>query len=111
MSVQVNTYVLRGAMLGYEQLIERHEALEPYLDDPFEGIHHHDGLCVLIDGMSGEYVAIGHVIAKSRDGAQFDAPVALPPPDAMSAELLKTAIEALVGVPVVIGDFVISHYR
>lgn len=118
MSVQCNTYVLRGAVLPYSLFKAEagddddvHDRLEPYMDNAFEGIHHHEGLCVLFDGMSSKYVAIGYVRAKTKNHAGFEEPVAIPPPDAMGDALLKAAIEKLAGSAVVIGDHVISHYR
>ena len=113
MSVQMNTYVLRGAMLPCDLFRgdEGHAKLEPYMDSAFEGINHYEGLCVLYDGMSSKYVAIGQVLAKSENGQGFDRPVAIPPDDLHLCELMRPAIERLAGIPVVIGTFVISHYR
>lgn len=68
MSVQSNTYVLVGVMLDYDDFTEeQHDALEPYRDSAYRGIEHHNGLCAIVDGMGGEYVAIGRVVAKSDD--------------------------------------------
>lgn len=68
MSVQSNTYVLVGVKLPFEHFNEdQRESHEDYTDSSRKGIHHHNGLCVIGDGMSGEYYFIGRVIAKSID--------------------------------------------
>jgi hypothetical protein len=69
MSVQSNTYVIVGVKLEYEHFSEEQEEdlLEPYKDSAYSGIHHHNGLCVISDGMSGNYIIAGRVLAKSVD--------------------------------------------
>ena len=68
MSVQVNTYLVIGVKLPYDDKWtgeDNYEKFEDYHDSAYEGIHHHNGLCMLSDGMSGEYVIIGKVLQKS----------------------------------------------
>ncbi len=68
MSVHSNTYVLVGVKLPFEHFNEdQRESHEAYTDSSRKGIHHHNGLCVIDDGMSGEYCFIGRVLAKSID--------------------------------------------
>lgn len=68
MSVQSNTYVMVGVMLPYDELTEQqHNDSEAYQDSAYKGIQHHNGLCVIADGMNGRYVAIGRVLAKTDD--------------------------------------------
>ncbi|HID9808664.1 TPA: hypothetical protein ACXI3M_006725 [Pseudomonas aeruginosa] len=68
MSVQSNTYVLVGVKLPFEHFNEdQRESHEAYTDRSRKGIHHHNGLCVIDDGMNGEYCFIGRVLAKSID--------------------------------------------
>jgi hypothetical protein len=113
MSVQMNTYVLIGDVFDYAKLKDRYDELEPYMDDAFYGIHHHKGLCVIYDGMNGRYVAIGRVLAKTRDGEGFDAPVQIPllTPDAEERAALAEQIAALAGQAAQVRHLVISHYR
>lgn len=116
MSVQMNTYCIVGALLPYKPFRDDkwHDKLEPYMDSAFEGIKHHDGLCVLFDGMNGDYVAIGHVIAKTEDSQGFDKPIEVPSGNPLTEmPELEKKIRALVpnGVEVRIGCYVISHYR
>jgi hypothetical protein len=110
----MNTYCLVGALLPYAPF-ESHgwyDKLEPYMDSPYEGIKHHDGLCVLFDGMNGKYVAIGHVIAKTGNHCGFEEPIEVPSGALPELPNLEQKIRRLVpdDVPVRIGRYVISHF-
>lgn len=74
MSVQINQYLMFGVKLPFEKSEFSYEKYEPYLDSPFEGIRHHNGLCVVDDGMNGKYMFIGRVLAKSLDGNHIEGP-------------------------------------
>lgn len=134
MSVQCNTYVMQGVLFMHDDMESVKplcKKFEPYEDSAFEGIKHHEGLCVLYDGMNGKYVAIGRVLAKTENDQGFDEPFCiggerdLPPlsfyhaPDGdLPPDDLKSAIEALIERPLgwasiggEIRTFVISHYR
>ncbi len=118
MSVQANTYIMRGALLTYDA-VKRHlgnnvfDTFKPYLDDAFKGVHHHDGLCVLFDGMNGKYVAIGQVIAKTANHQGFEE--AYDFADGSFGEnkdrVLREKIKALTGFDVDIEWLVLTHYR
>lgn len=96
MSVQVNTYIAFGAMMPFSTLNEdEYDTYEPYMDSAFKGIHHHNGLCVIRDGMNGEYVFIGRVLAKSRVHEHFD--------QAMTPEVTPTEME-------LIGNLIASQF-
>lgn len=110
MSTQINTYAMVGAILPYDG--ELYDKLEPYMDDAFEGVQHHDGLCVLYDGMNGEYIAVGKVVAKSANHEGFVAPVRLPAPTPDEIWLLRIEIGKLFpGVSFCVEPLVITHYR
>lgn len=120
MSVQSNTYVLVGAVLPFDEFDTIHddpyEALEPYMDSAFKGIHHHNGLCVLYDGMGGRYIAVGRVLAKSDDqngNYGFNSPVNLT--EESSAELRDEVSDLIVkhlGVQAPLSrEWVLTHYR
>lgn len=115
MSVQANTYIMRGAIFAYKDVEARatYERLEPYMDDAFKGAHHNDGICVLFDGMNGNYVVAGEVYTKSRnhEGLQqvFTLPDSSLDPDKDRA--LQGKIEALIGLPAHINWVVLTHYR
>jgi hypothetical protein len=114
MSVQCNTYVMIGAVFPYTAFKGKYEELEPYTDSAFKGIHHHNGICVLFDGMGGNYVAIGKVLAKTENFEGFYEPV-FPEGDLSVSELeefgnvLEHANEHVTDF--VIKPLVISHYR
>lgn len=112
MSVQVNTYVMVGAMLPFDACKDRDEELEPYEDSAFEGIKHHDGLCIVADGMNGKYVAVGRVIAKSDDSQGLDDVTKLPLRPPHDAEELREKIAKLFpGWANDLSVMVFSHYR
>jgi hypothetical protein len=79
MSINANHYVILGNIWRYDEfydLVERKhgdvdtwrdEVEELYLDSSRGGIHHHNGVCILSDGMDGEYVIAGYVLNKSGE--------------------------------------------
>ena len=74
MSVNCNTYLMIGVKLPYDDKWkgeDNYEKFEDYHDSSSGGIHHHNGLCMLSDGMSGEYVIIGKVLQKSGSHGGF----------------------------------------
>ncbi|MBN7763698.1 hypothetical protein JYP52_21400 [Nitratireductor aquibiodomus] len=131
MSAQVNTYVMFGVILDYEQAhsVWRHDdpaypslfdVLEPYMDDAFKTeTNPKDGLTVLYDGMSGKYIAIGHVIAKTGNFEHFENPVSAigdmkaPAKDFLEPlSALLTRLDLPPGAPrSALGWHVISHHR
>jgi hypothetical protein len=79
MSVQLNTYVMYGVLLPFRRELsdEQNDLLEGYTDSAFTpDFNPKDGLTALDDGMNGEYLAIGKVIAKTDDHEGFSKPVA-----------------------------------
>src|SRR5258708_6468069 len=115
MSVTMTNYCIVGALLPYAPFKDDgwYDKLEPYID-ALDGDPKPDDLCCIFDGMNGEFVAIGHVIAKSGEDGAFDVPIKLPEtplPENLAG--LREKIIALIpaGVDVEIGRFVISHYR
>ena len=111
MSVQCNTYILRGALLPYADFKDRYDDLEPYMDSAFKGVHHHNGLCVIYDGMNGKYVAIGRVLAKTENHQGFDAPFTVSPATDHEDDMLRALVGSLARREVEIGTHIISHYR
>ncbi len=117
MSVQCNTYVMIGATFPYELFRDDdvYKKLEPFQDNAFKSIHHHEGLCVLIDGMNGDYVAVGVVLAKSADHEGLVAPLVIRTTAEETAGV-ATAITNSIGKIVNLPEFkvtpiVLSHYR
>jgi len=113
MSTQVNTYVMWGMIFTFDEFKDR-EDFEPYMDSAFKGIHHHDGLCVLADGMNGEYTVIGHVIDKTANYEGFSKPIQLYGYPAIDFDVFER-VQNLIGRRLkddeICGWLVISHYR
>jgi hypothetical protein len=114
MSTRVNTYVMVGALFPYDALKGAYDRLEPYMDSPFTmNIEHREGLCVLYDGMNGEYVAIGRVLEKTGNHDFFEYPIRIAPLGDTERQSLHDDIRRLIQLE---GDFsvqhlVISHFR
>ena len=114
MSTQINTYVIFGVELPYKPF-EGRDDFEPYTDSPFKGIEHHKGLCVLEDGMNGEYIIIGRVLAKTANNDHFNGVVNIGAlmPSADERVEIERDIANLIGD----GDkrpakvILVSHYR
>ena len=91
MSVNANHYVVLGNKWDYDEfytLVERkHGDVETWRDTVEElhreslrdGIINHNGVTIISDGMSGEYVVAGFVIAKSGDNFDLGDYSATPP--------------------------------
>ncbi len=117
MSVQSNTYIMVGSMSAYDDFEEwQHEnQFAPYTDSAFKGIHHHNGLCVIADGMNGKYVAIGRVLLKTDDQrgehgivTPFDCSVAMTPE--LQREV-TTLISEQFNFPPTVRLWAFTHYR
>lgn len=92
MSVQSNTYVMAGVKLPFDHFSdEQREAMDDYRDSAYHGIQHHNGLCVVDDGMCGEYTFIGRVLAKSID----EHGSGIPPTDCTVSEELRAEVAGL----------------
>jgi len=99
MSVQANTYVMRGALVPYSEMKGRYDELAPYMDSAFKGIHHKDGVCVLYDGMNGKYVAVGRVLAKTKNHQGLDEPVFVSDAGVDDEDELQNAVSAMWSTP------------
>lgn len=112
MSVQVNTYIAFGVLLPFDTLSEDdYDKYEPYMDSAFKGIHHHNGLCVIRDGMNGKYVIIGRVLAKSKVYENFDSPMT-PNVTPTEIELVGSLITSQFGIEnPEVKLWIFSHYR
>ena len=133
MSTQVNTYVIAGVCLPYDEffdavaeyLKERYSCdsytkddawdyVEKFRDSAFKDVQHHKGLCVVIDGACGEYVVIGRVLTRSDNGGHLHHS----PTDfgsemtELEKELILDAIETHFGIKEKkLKILVFSHYR
>lgn len=124
MSIQVNHYVVHGLMLPYKEAHDTmlsyggiededdaYDFYEPYTDSAYEGIHHHEGLCVLSDGMNRKYFFVGRILTKTDNYEGFDEPIEIPSLDKVGDDVLKELIKAKLGLEGEMKSYVISHYR
>jgi hypothetical protein len=117
MSTNVNTYIMRGMLLPYKKGMtdEERAILEEYMDSARSpNTNPKDGLTVLLDGMNGQYIAVGHVLAKTMNGGGFDVPFVLGKTACTYDSGKMLEIVARAGLPLdgaVLDTLVISHYR
>ena len=118
MSTKTNTYVRVGVMMPFDDIFgdgdETREKLLPYMDTAYDGIKHHDGLCIVGDGMNGDYAALGRVLAKSDECGHLESPVVVEDLPAAEAATLLGKIAEVANVPVDslrLQTLVFCHYR
>jgi len=115
MSTQINQYIVYGTKLDYSKYKGDvwYDIFEPYCDNPFEGIHHYNGICVIDDGMCGEYIVVGRVIHKTGDHQFFDGPISLDNLLTITErEFVEVAVKKLLDTEEIeFGYFLIGHYR
>jgi hypothetical protein len=125
MSVQTNQYLMWGVLLPYQwskdwekahdnkSFYDEHE--EFIADSAFSReITHEDGIFCLFDGMNGEYLVIGRVLAKSSDGELlgYKLPTPVIPLTALEEELILGSIKRNFGiVGGNLGFWFVTHYR
>ena len=96
--------------LPYDIADEPHEALSKFTDSAFNP--RKSGFVVLLDGMNGEYIIAGNVIASTDECMAFEKPIKIVQPDKEELELLKREIKQLIQAdPPEIKHWVVSHYR
>lgn len=110
MSVNFNQYLLVGVVLPFTYFPD--DDAEAYFDSPYRGIAHHQGLCILSDGMGGKYTVIGRVLQKSPVNEPLGAGIlAMPEVDeALRAEVAQ-ALEAQFGIKDSPSLLFLTHYR
>lgn len=129
MSTQVNTYVMFGFVLDYDEArkmftktnphVELFDFLEDYMDSAFDDkINPKDDISVLYDGRDGVYIAAGHVIAKSGNYEGFASPIQAP--TRVSSKILDSIMNLVSSLGYdpndliihgKLGCHIISHYR
>lgn len=70
MSTQSPIYIMWGVILPYPENRDEEQfeaAIEQYTDSAFkqESVNAKNDITVLLDGMGGKYMAVGHVLARS----------------------------------------------
>lgn len=120
MGNRCRTYVMIGAMFNYEavqaalggdDIYEKLESLINVLDGDLKG----DTFGCIYDGMNGEYVAVGNVIAAGDDdeatGAWLNEPVLIHPMPVDKLHALQDQIaKTIPGLEFTIRPMVISHW-
>lgn len=114
MSVQVNQYLIYGAILSYEKYGKEdgsYERFEKYTDSAFKKDDlNPSGLHCLFDGMNGKYIVIGRCLKKSVDG-DFLESTKIDPINNDLAEMTRLLIKAELGIDEPLGLYLITHYR
>lgn len=79
MSTNTNTYLMLGVSFPFNMFSEAQredgKTVEPYLGEPVNGLQ------IVEDGMSGQYLYIGRVLAKSDEYGQVKKEVSINPLD------------------------------
>ncbi len=117
MSSQVNTYVMFGVLMPYNSDDEFYDRCERYRDTAYKPeVNKVDNVTVLFDGMNGDYIALGHVIAKTANHEAFEEPITVE----ANAAVLRSWMNDIAAVLTKLGLdpddhvprwHVISHYR
>lgn len=121
MSAQSNTYVMVGVMFSYKEFKERFigeddegydRYVDAYSDSAYKGIQHHNGLCVVLDGMNGRHAFIGRVLAKTVDesGDGID-PTDLTVTDELLDEVAGLLVEHFRLMLPKVKTWAFTHYR
>ena len=120
MGIRLNHYIMRGVLCPFGPFRELNEDLEDdlyrYSDTTYSGVRHHDGICILFDGMGGKYVAIGRVMAKTENGEGFGSPMkidgkAIDDEIEMLSKINEILAKVGQGPLSELSTLVISHYR
>ena len=73
MSTQTNQYIVVAMRFDFFEDYEKwHGIFEPFEDSAYSEIKHHNGLCVMADGRDGEFIFIGRVLKKTKEGQWFE---------------------------------------
>ena len=77
MGTTANQYLMVGVKLPYRSCkLGDEDKFEPFYDETYkEAINHHDGLCVISDGMDGKYTFIGRVLEKAINDYWINGPI------------------------------------
>lgn len=111
MSTQCNTYVILGVEIPYEKHSDQYDKYEKYMDSAFD--EKREGITCLLDGMNGEYIILGHVMAKTEDWAGFNNPIVIPQ-DLEGYSVYndtKRDLKDLFGITEKLKFIIVSHYR
>lgn len=115
MSTQCNHYVILGASLPFlkgDEGDDQYEKFENFMDSAYKPKK--SGLLCLYDGMNGEYILVGHVLASTKESGGFDRLMCMDAPDSELVEQIVDEIKTHFDIEVKKSDiktYVTSHYR
>lgn len=115
MSVGTNQYLIMGVKLPYDKDVP-YEIFEDYIDNGYKpDIIHKNGLACIYDGMNGEYVMLGRIVAKSPLDEVLDGPYCCDPVGGEREELIAGLINlSFPHIDVVTSDiktWFLTHYH
>lgn len=112
MSVQCNTYVIVGTKLPFPELTDSdptYHKYEKWCDSAYKP--RKKGMVCLFDGMNGEYIVLGHVVASTGNWEPFEKPISA----SVSKEVRESVKEELTRlfglVNPTVKTWIVSHYR
>lgn len=111
MSTQINHYVILGVRLPFPKKDQDYyERYEMHMDSAWEPKK--NGFVMLYDGMCGNYVVAGHVLASTAaDDNGFDEPL-IYSMDALAASKVQFDLDRYLGIKDAKVDLIVlSHYR
>lgn len=120
MSVQINQYLICGVKLDYKEYESKwaneedkgYDRLSPYMDSAFKGIQHKDNISCIFDGMNGDYIFMGKVLAKTQDHEFFEPEMEIEFLTKLEKDLLLKVIKTIVDTDQEeCKYYLFSHYR
>lgn len=113
MSVQVNTYVVLGVRLPYKKGEDQFDKWEKLMDSAYEPALIGELVC-LFDGMCGNYIIVGRVLAVTGCHEAFEDPIEIGmkmlDPREHEYDEVRRELVAL-GVEPPLSLFVVDHHR
>lgn len=116
MSVDTTQYIITGVKVPQDFEGGSYEACEDFIDNGHDkAIKHKNGIAVIYDGRSGEYILIGRIKHKSQMDQPLDGPFSfanvLPDEAEMLTGLINLSFPNLKIEPVDISVWFVTHYH
>jgi hypothetical protein len=122
MSTQINQYLILGikAPANWPKKWEKSnpgkdwgDTFDKYMNDSAYDtkVKHKDGVFMLYDGMSGNYILIGKVYKKSIDGERIEGPLCIDDIPTNDKDDIANSIERIFGLKGDVKWYFVTHYR
>lgn len=124
MSTQINQFLIYGISVpktwpkqwnkdNKHEGKDWYDTFEEFMDDnPFNSrVKHKDGVFMLYDGMSGEYIIIGKVHKKTSDGEFIDGPLCISDLPTEDKDAISESIRRNFGLKGEMKWYFVTHYR